>query len=120
MLARPVWVALGALSLALGLLGVMLPVLPTTPLVLLAAFCFGKGSPRLRLWLDTHPAFGEPIRQWEESGAIAPAHKRLAVTMMGATWLVSLAVALPWPVLAIQAVCLSGAGWYVWTRPDAP
>ena len=44
MFARPVWVTLGALSLGLGIIGIVLPILPTTPLVLLAAFCFGKGA----------------------------------------------------------------------------
>ncbi len=119
MFARPVWVTLGALSLGLGIIGIVLPILPTTPLVLLAAFCFGKGSPRLRLWLETHRTFGPPIRAWETTGAISRRHKRMALGMMAVTFGIGLILALPLHVLAIQAVCFLGAGTYVWTRPNA-
>ena len=118
-LARPVWVAAGSVALALGIIGIALPILPTTPFLLLAGLCYGKGSPRLRLWLETHPRFGPPILAWERTGAIARPHKRLAVTMMAAAFLLSLAMGLPAYALALQAACLVGAGTFVWTRPDA-
>ena len=118
-LARPVWVAAGSVALALGVIGIALPILPTTPFLLLAGLCYGKGSPRLRLWLETHHRFGPPILAWERSGAIARPHKRLAVTMMAAAFLLSLAMGLPAYALALQAACLIGAGTFVWTRPDA-
>lgn len=117
-LARSLWVALGGLSLALGALGVILPILPTTPFVLLAAFAFGKGSPRLRAWLVDHRTFGPAIHHWERDGAIAPRHKRMAAIMMAAAFLLSLILGLPWHVLAIQAVCLGGAAAFVLSRPD--
>ncbi|MEC7257498.1 MAG: YbaN family protein, partial [Pseudomonadota bacterium] len=66
---RPLWTLAGLLSLAVGILGIFLPVLPTTPLVLLAAFCFGKGSPRLRAWILEHRRFGPMIADWEATGA---------------------------------------------------
>lgn len=118
-MARPFWVAAGGTALMLGIIGIALPVLPTTPFLLLAGFCFGKGSPRLRRWLEDHPRFGPPVLAWERSGAIARRHKRLAVTMMAAAFALSLALRLPWHVLTIQAACLLGAGTFVWTRPDA-
>lgn len=118
-LARPLWVAAGAIALTLGVIGIALPILPTTPFLLLAGICFGKGSPRLRRWLETHPRFGPPVLAWEENGAIARRHKRLAVIMMTAAFALSAALGLPWHVLAIQAICLLGAGTFVCTRPDS-
>jgi hypothetical protein len=115
---RGLWLVLGGLFLALGLLGVVLPVLPTTPFLLLAAGCFAKSSPRLHRWLVDHPTFGPPIRNWEENGAISRRAKRLAVgsmiTVFGASALLGLA--LPW--LALQGVLIVMGCAFVLTRPD--
>jgi uncharacterized protein len=119
LLARPFWNAIGGLALVLGLIGLFLPVIPTTPFILLAAFAFGKSSPRLRHWLETHPVLGPPILDWETKGAIAPRHKAMAAGMMAVTFTVSAILALPAYVLIIQAVCLGGAALYVLTRPSA-
>ncbi len=106
-------------ALGLGMLGVILPLLPTTPLVLLAAFCFSKGSPRLQAWLLRHKQFGPMIRDWQAHGAIDRRAKRMAAGLMTLTFLICVALGLPVWVLAVQATCLIGAGTYVWTRPDA-
>ena len=116
---RPFWSVVGWLALALGVIGLFLPVVPTTPFLIVAAFAFGKSSPRLRHWLETHPVFGPPILDWETRGAIATRHKALAVGMMSVTMITSLVLAVPSHVLAIQAVCLGGAALYVLTRPSA-
>ncbi len=117
---RGLWLALGGLFLGLGLLGVVLPVLPTTPFLLLAAGCFAKSSPRLHQWLLGHPVFGPPIRNWEENGAISRKAKRLAVGSMAAVWGVSLLVGLPWSALIVQTVLIGIGAAFVLTRPDGP
>ena len=117
---RGIWLALGGAFLGLGLLGVVLPVLPTTPFLLLAAGCFARSSPRLHRWLLAHPVFGPPIRNWEENGAIAPKAKQLAVGSMAAVLVVSVGLGLSWKILLAQAVLIAVGSTFVLTRPDGP
>jgi len=117
-MGRMFWTGMGSACLALSVVGIALPLLPTTPFVLLAAFAFARGSPRLRHWLETHPRFGPPIRDWERHGAIAPRAKRLAAALMAVTPVLGLLAGLPLPLLALQAACLAGAAAFVLTRPD--
>jgi hypothetical protein len=119
-LARALWLVGGLVALALGIVGAVLPLLPTTPFVILAAFCFARSSPRLHRWLATHRLFGPMIENWARHGAIPRNAKRLALAMMAGAFALSLWMGLPWQVLAIQAVTLLGAATFVWTRPDPP
>ena len=116
---RTFYAACGALSLALGALGLFLPVLPTTPFVLLAAFFFSKGSPRLHAALLADPLFGPIVRDWEERGAVRPGAKVTATVLMAALAAVMLSTgaAAPWlkgGALAVQAAVLV----FLWTRPS--
>lgn len=115
---RALWVCVGAVALALGAVGVILPLLPTTPFVLLAAFAFARSAPRLRAWLAGSRIFGPVIVDWEAHGAIAPRYKALACAAMAAVLLGSVLGGLSWGVIAVQALCLAGAAAYVLSRPS--
>lgn len=117
---RALWFALGWTALALGFIGAFLPLLPTTPFVLLAAYCFARSSPRLHSWLAHHATFGPMIEAWARHGAVPRRAKRLAAAMMAAAFALSVALRLPLWVLGVQALCLAGAAAFVLTRPDPP
>lgn len=117
---RAVWFVLGITALSMGAVGVVLPVLPTTPFVLVAAFAFARSSPRLAAWLETSRTFGPIIADWRRHGAIAPRFKVLAITMMGGVFLASIVAALSAWILIVQAVCMSGAAAFILSRPNGP
>lgn len=79
---RIIYVVLGLLSVGLGFLGAFLPLLPTTPFLLLAAFFFSKSSERLYNWLLNHRLFGKLIRDWREHRAIAPRAKVMSIALI--------------------------------------
>ncbi len=115
---RFLYLGLGFASLALGAAGVVLPLLPTVPFVLLAAFFFARSSPRLEARLLDHPRFGPHIRAWRERGAIGPAGKRAALFAFAFSALLGL-VLLPFPwLLAPAAAGLLGGSWIA-TRPNS-
>lgn len=115
---RLVWVMLGLVCVGLGFVGVVLPLLPTVPFMLLAAFCFARSSERLHDWLVSHPHFGPPIMDWRERGAIAPRVKRISTVSIAAVLLVSLALGLGVGVLLVQAGVLALVLLFIWTRPN--
>ncbi|WP_242650937.1 YbaN family protein [Yoonia tamlensis] len=117
-LVRGIWLAIGWAALGLGIIGVVLPVLPTTPFVILAAFAFGKGSERLQQRLHDHATFGPIIAEWNATGAIAPKYKTIAITMMSAALGLSIIMAMPFKVIVIQAICMAGAATFILTRPN--
>lgn len=117
-MARFAFLALGWSALALGLVGIVLPGLPTTPFLLVAAFGFGKSSPRLRAWLERHPRFGPPIRDWATRGAISQRNKTRAMLAMAVVVALSLAVGAPGWVLAVQAAGIAVGLGFVLSRPS--
>ena len=106
------------LSVLAGFTGLFLPLLPTVPFLLLAAFFFGKSSPRAHDWLLSHKTFGPAIRDWQENGAISRKSKYLSAASMLAVFFISGLLKLPIYVLIIQAVILISVSCFIWTRPD--
>ncbi|WP_455222443.1 YbaN family protein [Kaarinaea lacus] len=87
---RLVYIATGFLSLILGFLGIFLPLLPTTPFILLSAYCFAKSSPRLYQWLANNKTFGPLIQEWQQHRTISPRIKKRAITLIIATFAVTI------------------------------
>lgn len=108
-----IWTLLGLLFLALGGIGVALPLLPTTPFVLLAAACFAKSSPRMHRWLLESELFGPMLGNWEENRCVSLKVKTLSLSMMAVVGGVSIWFFVPdgWPKLAgaglVAAGCLT-------------
>jgi uncharacterized membrane protein YbaN (DUF454 family) len=116
---RALWLAFGGLSLATGIVGAFLPVLPTTPFVLLAAFGFSRGCDRCERWLLEHRRFGPMVQDWRRNRAVPLRAKQLAVVTMvlGSAWAWW---TLPSPVRWLPGiVCLVVGTWLV-RLPTAP
>jgi len=117
---RAVWLAVGLVATACGIAGVVLPLVPTTPFLLVAAYAFARSSPRLHDWLVTHPRLGPFITDWREHGAIGRGTKVTAVVVMAGTLAISLVMNVaPW-LVATQAAVLLAAGAFVLSRPSPP
>ncbi|SMO71281.1 YbaN family protein [Ruegeria faecimaris] len=112
------WAGLGLLCVGLAAVGVVLPLLPTVPFLLLAAFFFARSSSRLHSWLITHRLFGPMIVDWQSSGAIRPAAKKAATLSVTAVFGLSVMMSAPSHVLIIQAIVLGGVMFFIWTRPS--
>lgn len=118
--ARITWLVVGILALALGVLGVALPLLPTTPFILVAAIAFARSSNRLHGWLVNHDVFGPLVSNWQRHGAISRRGKLAAVLSMAVLLAISLAMAVPARVLVLQLVVLSAATLFILSRPAPP
>jgi uncharacterized protein len=113
--------ALGWVCVALGAIGVVLPIMPTTVFLLIALWAFARSSPRLHTWLLTNPHFGPYIDDWEKHRIIPIRGKVMAVTMMSASavWL-ALGTSAPVWVVAVVALILVCVAAYILSRPSRP
>ena len=113
------WRALALLSLALGLIGIALPVLPTVPFLIVSAWAASKGWPAFEIWLLNHRLFGPPILQWREHGAVPRRAKWASSIMMGCTAVgMQFFEQIPlWLRVGVPAVMLAVAIW-LWSRPE--
>jgi uncharacterized membrane protein YbaN (DUF454 family) len=110
---RAAWLAAGFVSLGIGMAGVVMPVLPTTPFILLAAACFARSSDRFHDWLLNHRTFGPLVREWRQYRSIPHRTKLLAIAMMAATLTVSVVFFVPkgWLQVALAIFGVLLAAW---------
>ncbi|HZM33537.1 MAG TPA: YbaN family protein [Burkholderiales bacterium] len=110
---RAAWLAAGFVFLAIAVVGVVLPVLPTTPFLLLAAACFARSSQRFYAWLLNHRSFGPLVREWREHRSIPWRTKLTAIGLMSATLAASIVFFVTDPYLrwALGALGVLLAGW---------
>jgi uncharacterized membrane protein YbaN (DUF454 family) len=115
---RVVWAALAYVCFAVGMVGLVVPGLPTTPFVLLAAWAASRGSERLRARILAHPRAGPLVRDWQEHGSVARPAKRAATCVMAASGAVLLlASSHLWLSVAGLLAMLSVLVW-IWRRPE--
>lgn len=124
-LVRPALLALGTVSLGLGVVGMVLPVMPTTPFLLLAAYCFARSSERMHRWLVTHPRFGGYVAGFIYGGGVPRRAKRAALLTLWPAILISsgivvltasstlVAIAAPTAMVAAASI----VSVYIVTRP---
>lgn len=115
---RGFYLALAYLALALGLVGIVVPGLPTTPFVLLAAWAAARGSRRLHRWLHAHRVFGPMIADWERSGAVSRRAKWSATLAMIACAAIFFLTAPKLWMAATGTTIMAIVAVWLWLRPE--
>jgi uncharacterized membrane protein YbaN (DUF454 family) len=114
---RRLYLGLGYTCIALGIVGIVLPVLPTTPFILLAAWCFSRSDPALAERLYGHPRFGAMLRDWRDQRAISLRAKILALSTLAASYALILWFAESRLMPVVLAAIMGGVALYIATRP---
>ncbi|EOV0647231.1 DUF454 family protein [Cronobacter turicensis] len=114
---RTILLILGWLAVVLATLGVVLPLLPTTPFLLLAAWCFARSSPRFHHWLLYRSWFGGYLRHWHQHRAMPPGTKPRAILFILATFAISLWLVKIFWVRILLLFILSGLLIFMWRIP---
>ncbi|WP_169726060.1 YbaN family protein [Aestuariibacter salexigens] len=109
----------GLLACLCSIVGMVLPLIPTTPFLLLSAFCFSKSSNTLHQWLLSQPLLGRVINDWEQSGVIALKTKVVSSACMMAMITVALLIGeyTYWIITLVVAVSLLVLA-FIWSRPS--
>jgi len=116
---RIVFIVLGWLFFSLGFIGVFLPVLPTTPFMLLALGCFTRSSPRLQHWLYCHKVFGPPLQAWQQYGVISKKAKIVSISCMSLSLLYILIFReLAWWVNTLVTMLMAYGAWFILRTPS--
>jgi uncharacterized membrane protein YbaN (DUF454 family) len=118
---RAGFLVLGFAFLVLAIIGALLPVMPTTIFLILAAWCFGRSSPRLEAWMLDHPRFGGVLRGWRAHGAIPRRAKWMASSGIALGYFLFLVSTAPSLLLAVVvALAMLGCALWIVTRPEGP
>lgn len=116
-MTRPIYLVGGLAALGLGLIGIALPIMPTVPFLLLAAFCFARSQPAWEQRLLDHPRYGPSLRDWRERQAISRKAKIAAITAMAAG-VVFTGITIGWPWVLISIAVLTICGSWIWSRNE--
>lgn len=117
---RWAWWLLAYAALGLGLIGILVPGLPTVPFVLLSAYAAARGSQRLHDRLLAHRRFGPMIRDWQAHGAVGAGAKRAALATMAIAAVVMLLTAPRWWMAASGIAVMAVVAAWLWRRPEPP
>lgn len=114
---RPLYLAGGLISVGLGVIGALLPIMPTVPFLLLAAFCFARSNPEWERRILDHPQWGPQVRDWRERRAISRRSKAVAIGAMAT------GVAFTWytlgaPYVYVSLAILVISGTWIATRNE--
>ena len=112
------WRTLAVACVALGMLGIVLPALPTVPFLLVAAWAGGRGWPAIEVWLLNHPKHGPTIRRWRDRGAVPRRAKWAASAMMLASTAVLALSTLPPAVKIGVPLFMAAVAVWLWRRPE--
>lgn len=116
--SKAIYLLVGGISLILGIVGAFLPILPTVPFILLAAYAFSRGHPPLYLWLRERSIFAASLQDWEQERAISRSSKRKALTMMAVGFALAVYFApLIWVKLMLLCIGIAVAS-FISTRPE--
>ncbi len=114
---RGIYLVGGLAALGLGVIGVALPIMPTVPFLLLAAFCFARSRPDWEQKLLDHPRYGPPLSDWRERQAISRRAKLAAIAAMAAgVGFTGLTVGWPWVLISVAVLLIAGS--WIWTRAE--
>ena len=118
---KALYCSLGWLFFAIGLVGAFLPVLPTTPFMILALWMFSKSSQRFHDWLYNHQFFGPPLQQWQQFNVIPRTAKFMSVSMISLSFTFMLLYSpMPWWSHLLTGLLMGYGAWFVLSKPSEP
>ena len=118
---RPLYLAVGITCVGLGMLGVALPGLPTTPFLILALWAFSRSSKRFHDWLYHHPRWGPRLREWRDHRVIPARVKVTAISAMVVSLGIMIFVAkAPWWAIGVAGAAMLYGAFFILTKPSRP